>query len=148
MQLLPTWHQSQLQDWLPFCALLVSCQCSGQCKQAVALKCLILFRYITEAFSLYSDKPKQRYAHKHLAHGTAHGDVWEKNCIQKLLILLRMIILFQLFRISPTSFSPMFLPSLLLSCPQVTNTHACNIKKNWEWPGNTLPIKRGLKTFH
>ena len=26
-----------------------------QCKQAVALKCIIQFRYITEAFSLYSD---------------------------------------------------------------------------------------------
>ena len=50
-----TWHLPQLHDWLSFCASLVSCQCSGQCKQAVALKCIIIqFRYVTEAFSLYS----------------------------------------------------------------------------------------------
>ena len=28
---------------------------AGQCKQAVALKCIIQFRNVTEAFSLYSD---------------------------------------------------------------------------------------------
>ena len=35
--------------------MLVSCQCSGQYKQAVAFKCVIQFRYVTAAFSLYSD---------------------------------------------------------------------------------------------
>ena len=41
----------QLHDWLAFCALLVSCQCSDSVnKQYVALKCIIQFR---EASSLY-----------------------------------------------------------------------------------------------
>ena len=34
--------------------------CSGQCKQRVAIKCIIQFRYVTEAFSLYSDIPVAR----------------------------------------------------------------------------------------
>ena len=39
-----------------FCALLVSCQCSDSVnRHAVALKCIIQFRFVTEAFSLYSD---------------------------------------------------------------------------------------------
>ena len=63
---------------LSFCALPISCQCSGLCKQAVTLtdKCIIQFRYVRLAFSYNSNIARCLPLLLHVL------TIMEENCIR------------------------------------------------------------------